>query len=148
MVFMVCSCSSQKLYAAPISSCDPAPERISQYQRVHDITIRGLARGPDAIELEMYKVVPALDRLMVWQAGPDTICLSLTAYDRDAHECSVDGIATKDASGEFVFSDGSCVIRFSTGTDNVGMRVLDDGCGKRYCAGKGVMEDAIFVRKR
>lgn len=150
LAVVIGSCFSRGLLAAPVSSCDrqPPTEQISQYQHVHNVTIRGLVRGPDGIELEVRKVIPAIDQLVVWHAEPDTICISLTAYDRDAHECSVDGAATKDASDKFVLSDGSCVIRFSIRADSAGMGVLGDGCAKPYCAGKGVMEDATFVGKR
>ena len=135
-------------HAAPDPACDPTPipEQVSRYECVHDITIRGMVLGPDAIELEVHKQVPAKDDLALWHAGPDAVCVLLTAYDPDAHECNVDGMASRDATGEFVLSDGNCVIRFSVSSQKVGMRVSGGECGKRYCGGKGVLENADFLK--
>jgi hypothetical protein len=135
--------------AASEFACDrqPPSEQISRYERVHDVTIRGLARGPDAIELELHKVVPAKDGLILWRPEPGSICVSLTAYDRDAHECNVDGIAIRDAAGDFVLTDRSCVIRFSIGADSTEVRALGDGCGKQFCTGNGAIEAGTFVTR-
>jgi hypothetical protein len=142
-------CFAAELYAAPVVSCNRPPQRqeIIQYQRVHDITIRRPARGPDAIEYEAVELVSAMDRLAIWHSGPDSICISLTTFDQDAHECSIDGLATKDAAGEFVFSEEACAVRMSIGPEQARVRAPKDGCKSGYCAKNGVIEDAAYERK-
>lgn len=142
-------CAFSQAPAAPDISCHrpPTGQEVIQYQRVHDITIRRPARGPDAIEYEAIDVVSAVDVLMVWHPAPDEACVLLTTYDQNATECGVDGLALKDATGEFVFSDEACRVRLSISPEKVELRAPKVGCKKGYCAKNGVIEDASYVRK-
>jgi len=120
-------------------------QAVTQYQRAHKVTVRRRGPGPDAIELEFLVALPVVDQLAVWERGPESICLSLTTVGENARECDVYGMAVKDAAGDFVFSEGSCVIRFSIGTDGVELRVSREGCKIGYCAAQGVIENATYV---
>jgi len=141
-------CVFTRAPAAPDTSCHRPPpgQEVIQYQRVHDITIRRPARGPDAIEYEAVDVVSAVDVLLVWHPAPDQACVLLTTYDQNAAECGVDGLALKDADGEFVFSDEACRVRLSIGPEKVELRAPKAGCKNGYWARNGVMEDATYMR--
>ena len=147
LTVMAGACLVGELHAAPSALCDDAPalQTVTQYQRAHEVTVRRRGPGPDAIELEFLVVLPVRDQLAVWERGPESICLSLTTVGENARECDVYGMAVKDAAGDFVFSDGSCVIRFSIGTDGVELRVSREGCKIGYCAAQGVIENATYV---
>jgi hypothetical protein len=137
-----------ELHAAPSALCDEAPalQTVIQYQRAHEVTVRRRSPGPDAIELEFLVVLPVIDQLAVWERGPESICLSLTTVGENARECDVFGMAVKDAAGDFVFSEGNCVIRFSIGTGGVELRASREGCKIGYCAAQGIIENATYVR--
>jgi len=136
------------LHAAPSAPCDEAPalQAVTQYQRAHVVTVRRRGPGPDAIELEFLVALPVIDQLAVWERRPESICLSLTTVGENARECDVYGMTVKDAAGVFVFSEGTCVIRFSIGTDGVELRASQEGCKIGYCAAQGVIENATYVR--
>ena len=121
-------------------------QAVTQYQRAHVVTVRRRGPGPDAIELEFLVALPVVDQLAVWERGPESICLSLTTVGENARECDVYGMTVKDAAGVFVFSEGTCVIRFSIGTDGVELRAYQEGCKIGYCAAQGVIENATYVR--
>ena len=140
--------SSTQVGAADISCHRPPPgQDIFRYQRVHDITIRRPARGPDAIEYEAVEVISVTDELLVWHPASDTVCVLLTTFDREAHECGLDGVAVLGEAGEFVFSEEACAVRLSIGADQVQVRAPKSGCTKGYCARNGVIEDGTYVRK-
>jgi len=149
-VTVAACCGFVQAPAALNISCHRPPpgEEVIYYQRVHDITIRRPARGPDAIEYEAVDVVSATDELLVWHPEPDTVCVLLTTYDQNARECGVDGLAANDGSGEFVFSEEACPLHLSIGADKVELRAPTSGCKQGYCAKDGVIEDATYLRKR
>jgi len=136
------------VHAAPSAPCDEAPalQAVTRYQRAHEVTVRRRGSGPDAIELEFLVALPVFDQLAVWERGPESVCLSLTTVGENARECDVYGMAVKDAAGNFVFSEGNCVIHFSIGTDGVELRASREGCRIGYCAAQGVIENATYVR--
>ena len=148
LVVLAGGCLFGDLHAAPASSCDEVPSvrAVTQYQRAHDVTARRRGLGPDAIELEFLVVMPVMDQLAVWKHGPESICLSLTTVGENARECDVYGMAVKDAAGDFVFSEGTCVIRFSIGAEGVELRASREGCKAGYCAEQGAIENATYVR--
>jgi hypothetical protein len=142
-------CATTQLHAAPDFSCHRPPPRqeIIRYQRVHDVTIRRAARGPDAIEYEAVEVVSVTDELLVWRPASDTACVLLTTFDQDARECGLDGVAVLGAAGEFVFSEEACAVRLSIGADQVQLRAPETGCTQGYCARNGIIEDGAYVRR-
>ena len=147
LLALVETCLFGRLYAAPVLSCEgePGAQEIARYQHTHEVSVRRPVRGPDGIELEVSQMISVTDELMVWDRGADTICVSLTAYDSSARECSVDGTAKKDAAGEFLFSEGTCAIHLSIGPNRIDLRVPKNGCQKGYCATDGAIEDATYV---
>jgi len=142
------SCLFGELDAASAASCDEVPSirAVTQYQRAHDVAARRRGPGPDAIELEFLVVMPVIDQLAVWEHGPKSMCLSLTTVGENARECDVYGMAVKDAAGDFVFSEGTCVIRFSIWAEGVELRASREGCKTGYCAAQGTIENATYVR--
>jgi hypothetical protein len=144
LAVMAGGCLVGALHAAPSAPCDEAPalQAVTQYQRAHEVTVRRRGPGPDAIELEFLVVLPVIDQLVVWERGPESNCFSLTTVGENARECDVYGMAVKDAAGDFVFSEGNCVIRFSIGTGGVELRASREGCNIGYCAAQGVIENA------
>jgi hypothetical protein len=148
LLVMAGDCLFGELHAAPVASCDEVPplRTVTQYQRQHDVTARRRGLGPDAIELEFLVVMPVMDQLAVWERGPESICLSLTTVGESARECDVHGTAAKDAAGDFIFSEGLCVIRFSIGAEGVELRASREGCKIGYCAEHGAVESATYVR--
>jgi hypothetical protein len=148
LAVMAGGCLVGALHAAPSAPCDEAPalQAVTQYQRAHEVTVRRRGPGPDAIELEFLVVLPVIDQLVVWERGPESNCFSLTTVGENARECDVYGMAVKDAAGDFVFSEGNCVIRFSIGTGGVELRASREGCKIGYCAAQGVIENATYVR--
>ncbi|MGQ0578407.1 MAG: hypothetical protein ACT4PQ_05785 [Betaproteobacteria bacterium] len=121
-------------------------QAVTQYQRIHDVATRRRGPGPDAIELDFLVVMRVRDQLAVWESSPDSVCLSLTTVGENARECDVYGMAVKVSAGEFVFSEGNCVIRFSIGAESVELRVTSEGCTAGLCAGQGAIENATYVR--
>jgi len=148
LAVMAGACLVGELHAAPLTPCDEAPvlQAVTQFQHAREVTVRRRGPGPDAIELEFLVALPVVDQLAVWERGPESICLSLTTVGENTRECDVYGMAAKDAAGDFVFSEGSCVIRFSIGADRVDLRASREGCKMDYCAAQGVIENATYVR--
>jgi hypothetical protein len=140
--------SPTPVQAADVSCHRPPPgQEIIRYQRVHHITIRRPARGPDAIEYEAVEVVSVTDELLVWHLASDTACVLLTTFDQDARECGLDGVAVLGEAGEFVFSEEACAVRLSIGADRVDVKAPKTGCMQGYCAKSGVIEDGRYVRR-
>lgn len=148
LVVVAGSCLFGELHAASAASCDEVPSigAVTQYQHAHDVAARRRGPGPDAIELDFLVVMPVKDQLAVWERSAESICLSLTTVGENARECDVYGLAAKDAAGDFVFSEGTCVIRFSIGAESVELRASREGCKRGYCAAQGAIENATYVR--
>lgn len=148
LVVMAGACLVGDLHAAQSAPCNEAPalSTVTRYQRAHEVTVRRRGPGPDAIELEFLVVLPVRDQLAVWQRGPESICLSLTTVGENARECDVYGMAIRDAAGDFVFSEGTCVIRFSIRPEGVELRASREGCITGYCAAQGAIENATYIR--
>ena len=137
------------LSGAEVFSCNrmPAGQQVMQYQRAHDITLRRPARGPDAIGYEAVEHIAAVDQLSIWRPGPDSACISLTAFDENARECGVDGLAKREQSGEFVLVEEACPLRLSIAADRVELRAPPGSCQRGYCAPNGVIEAGTYLRK-
>ena len=134
--------------AEPVSCRRPPPDReVLRFEHTHEVTVYQVMRGPDAIEFEVARVVPATDELILWRVQPQVVCVVLTSFDSRGLECGVAGVAMQSEAGEFVLTEEACRLRFSVDHDRIELRAPPSGCGAGYCNRNGVIEDAAYVRR-
>jgi hypothetical protein len=102
----------------------------------------------DGSTIEVPALVTVTDELVVWAQESSGLCMSLTTYAQNGHQCEVQGPAKATGRGQYLFSDTNCSIRLvQVDRDRVRLDPMGPDCKSNYCGMLGVIERATYVRR-
>jgi len=137
---------------APHTSCPlPTPTPPVDYTRLHQIPTAASNNDvsqtivtPGGMVLHAPKMVAATDFLTVVARNPD---IHLVTVGKDWNKCEIEGLASKEPQGSYLFHEGSVAVRFTFVGDGDGqVNVAPIGTTYRSrCESSGSIDRAIYT---
>lgn len=138
---------------APDSICPiPPSEPPLSYSRLHQIPttapdhdVSHTIVTPGGMVLHSPNMVAATDVLTVVARDPDAMCFHLITLAKEWRRCEIEGVASKESQGSYLFRDDSIAIRLTfIGDDQV--KVVPIGTTYRSrCEASGSIESATYT---
>lgn len=121
-----------------------APSLSGQYTQLH--TIEELGEGDDPVEAEV------TDCIALEQSG-DALRFDLQLFFDNDHSCTMQGQATKQADGSFLYTEdiedvGPCRLSIIVDDQSISIKDQDDICRGYYCGMRGFLDGASIPRAK
>lgn len=149
IVALVLSASSAR---SDICATVPDGDAATRFSRPHKVphVADGMRtiKQQDGSTIEAPAVATVTDEMVIWDKTPTSLCLSVTTYGRNGHQCEIQGTALLTARDQYLFTDKKCSIRLvQVDRDRVRLEPLGPDCKKDYCGMFGIIERATYVRR-
>lgn len=143
---------SSRRAASVILLCYAGIVAAEEYHRLHQIPVKnrdpyGVPMvTPGGMVLELPKMVAATDVLAIVNRDDSGLTFELTTFGRDRHRCIIEGRASPESEGVYVFSEDEVILRLTVLSGDR-IRVEPVGAGYRsQCDALGTVDAAIYTR--